>query len=122
MKRALVVDDDSQVRSVTERWLLSEGYEVTTAQDFRNAKAEIGTQVPELLVADVRLGEFNGIQLGILAKSVRPDVQVVIMSGWDDPVLRRETDHMGGTFVHKPFRGTELLDAVRGEVLLQRSA
>ena len=39
------------------------------------------------MVADVRLGDFNGIQLGILAKNAWPDVRIVIMSGWDDPVL-----------------------------------
>ena len=115
MKRALVVDDDARILSVTERWLLAAGYEVVTSGDFKDARAEIQINVPEVVVLDVRLGEFNGIQLGILARQARSDVHVVIMSSWDDPVLRRETAQLGGAFVHKPFRSAELLDAVHGE-------
>ena len=50
------------------------------------------------MVADVRLGDFNGIQLGILAKNAWPDVRIVIMSGWDDPVLRHEAEQLGASY------------------------
>lgn len=115
MKRALIVDDDSRILSVVQRWLLTAGYDVVTSNNFKDARAEILISEPEVLVLDVRLGEFNGIQLGILAKHARSDVRVVVMSSWDDVVLRREAAQLGATFVHKPFRSAELLQAVRGD-------
>jgi two-component system response regulator AtoC len=114
MKRALVVDDDSRVLAVISR-LLSDAYNVVTCSDFKDARGVLQTLAPDVLVLDVRLGEFNGLQLGILAKQAHPGVHVVVMSSWDDPVLRREAMRLGATYVQKPFRAAELLEAVRGE-------
>jgi two-component system cell cycle response regulator CpdR len=116
MKCALVVDDDSRVLSLTQRWLRAAGYEVVAFDNFKDARAEIHVRQPEVLVLDVRLGEFNGIQLGILAKEARSDAHVVIMSSWDDPVLQHEAAQFGATYMSKPFRAAELLEAVRAGV------
>jgi len=115
MKRALIVDDDSQILSIAQRWLWAAGYEVVTFNDFNDAQVPIRLGEPELVVLDVRLGEFNGIQLGILAREARSDVRVVLMSSWDDPMVRRHAAQLGGRFIHKPFRAADLLNAVRGD-------
>jgi DNA-binding response OmpR family regulator len=115
MERALVVDDDPRILSVAQRWLLAAGYDVLTSDNFKDARAVIRVSEPAIVVLDVRLGEFNGLQLGLLAKEVRSSARVVIMSSWDDPVLRRETTEFGATFIHKPFRAPELLKAVQGD-------
>ena len=112
MKRVLIVDDDSRVLSLTRRWLAEAGYQVMTASNFPDARAEITLQTPDLVVADVRLGDHNGIQLGILAREARPMTRVVIMSGHDDPVLQRDIKQLEATFIRKPFRSNTLLRAV----------
>jgi FixJ family two-component response regulator len=85
---------------------------VATSNEFNEARLEIRVGEPDVVVVDIRLGEFNGIQLGMLAKQVNADAQVVVMSGWNDPVLRREAALLGARFVQKPFRSDDLLGAI----------
>ena len=112
---ALVADDDPQVLAITARWLMTAGYNVVTASDFADARAQIRLREPGIVIADVRLGEFNGIQLGLLAREIRPDVRVVIISGFDDTVLRRDARDIGAAFLQKPLRAAALLVAVEEE-------
>jgi DNA-binding response OmpR family regulator len=113
MKLALVVDDDAQVLELTERWLLEAGYNVVTAGNFMDARAIIQLRKPDLVVTDIRLGDFNGIQLGILAREARSGVHLVIISGWDDPVLRQDAAQLGAAYLQKPFLSADLLAAIK---------
>lgn len=112
MKNALIVDDDPQILSYIRKILETAGYEVVTSTDFKDARQQVQLHRPGIVVADVRLGDFNGIQIGMLAKSARPDVRVVIISGWDDAVLRHEAADLGAIYLQKPFTPDELLSAL----------
>jgi DNA-binding response OmpR family regulator len=116
-KRALVVDDDPQVLSLVGRWLTAAGYDVVMADNFNDATIEIQMRPPEIVVTDIRLGDFNGIQLGFLSRDVRPDARLVIISGWNDSVLRRDAVELGATFIQKPLRAAELLSAIECEIV-----
>jgi DNA-binding response OmpR family regulator len=113
MSKALIVDDDPQVLSFVKQLMETAGHDVLTASNFAKAREYIQAQDLGILVADVRLGDFNGIQLGILAKNAQPNVRIVIMSGWDDPVLRHEADQLGAVYVQKPFSAEELRSALK---------
>ena len=112
MQRALIVDDDAQVLSLTARWLQRAGYDAVVSTDFLDARVQLQVCQPSAVITDVRLGLFNGIQLGLLARELFPDVRVAIISGWNDPVMRREAAQLGAVFLHKPFRAIELLSAI----------
>ena len=113
MKRALVVDDDSRVLALIRRWLASAGFDTVTSADFEDARIQLHLCQPAILVSDVRLGQFNGLHLGILARQARPDVRLVFISGWDDPVLRRDAAELGAMYLQKPVRVADLLSAVQ---------
>src|SRR3954463_1321383 len=89
-RRALVVDDDQRVLAMLSRWLRDAGYDVTSASTLVEARARIDEDPPDALVVDVRLREFNGIQLAVRARATSPSMRIVVVSGYDDPVLRRE--------------------------------
>jgi DNA-binding NtrC family response regulator len=112
MKQALIVDDDARILALATRWLAASDMDVATASNYADARNAIRLHAPDIVVTDIRLGEFNGIQLGILAREVRPDVRLVIMSGFDDPVLRRDIDDLHATFLAKPVRQQTLLSAL----------
>src|SRR6266496_6437230 len=103
MKSALVVDDDKQVSSLVARWLSKAGYDVGTCADFAGARERILKDRPPVLIVDVRLEGFNGIQLAILARQLRPETRIVVLSGWDDPVLRKEASACGALYLCKPL-------------------
>ena len=112
MKAALVVDDDNQVSTLLARWLTNAGYEVSTCGEFEDAKRRILESGPPVLIVDVRLQGFNGIHLAILARQLKPDTKVVVLSGLDDPVLRREASACGAAYLCKPLKAEELLAAI----------
>ncbi len=63
----------------------------------------------DVLITDVRLGAFNGLQLVVRAKSISPDVVAVVLTGFDDHVLHQEAVGVGAHFLLKPIRVEQLL-------------
>ncbi len=113
MKYALLVDDDRHVLSITRRYLADAGFDVEISDGFPTAAFQLKAHQPDLLVVDVRLGEFNGLQLAILAREHWSKVPIVIMSGWDDPVLKHDAAQCGAVYMCKPFDSKGLLNAIR---------
>ena len=113
MSSLLLVDDDLSLLGALSRFLSDHGFDVTSCSTFEDAKREIATLQPEIVVTDVRLGAFNGLQLALLARDVRPDVRIVVFSGFDDPVLKEEARRIGATYLVKPVSGHSLVDALR---------
>jgi two-component system, OmpR family, phosphate regulon response regulator OmpR len=64
----LVVDDDRRIRDLLSRFLQSEGYRVTTAEDAVDARAKLGGLSFDLLILDVMMPGESGLDL---AKSIR---------------------------------------------------
>ena len=64
---------------------------------------------PDLLIADVRLGAFNGLQL--IAMSPRP-IPTIVTTGFPDPVLETEARQFGAKFLLKPIEPAGLLTLV----------
>jgi DNA-binding response OmpR family regulator len=113
MSLAVVVDDDRILLSLTERWLHDAGYEVETASSFKEGLDLVRSRTPDVLVADIRLGAFNGLNLALLVREARADARLVLISGWDDPVLRKDAASAGARYLLKPFRAADLLDAIQ---------
>ena len=65
---------------------------------------------PDLLIADVRLGAFNGLQL--LAMGLR-HIPAIVITGFPDPVLEAEARQLGATFLLKPIEPAGLLTLVK---------
>lgn len=112
MPQVLVVDDDAHVREAVARWLGRAGYTVTSAEGFAEAMGVLSTASPHALVIDVRLRDFNGFQLALRARQQNPQARIVMISGWDDPVLRREAEACRASYMCKPFSADALLEAL----------
>jgi ActR/RegA family two-component response regulator len=109
----LIVDDDVALLQALSRFLAESGYDVVSCATFEEAKKEIAAGHPEILVTDVRLGAFNGLQLVLLARDLRTDVRLVVFSGFDDPVLKEEARRLGATYLVKPVSGQQILEELR---------
>jgi len=111
-KQVLVVDDDRAVLGLVEHWLAAAGFSVVTRDRFETAKEYLSANTPDVLLTDVRLGAFNGLQLVILAKELGPQTTTVVMSAYDDPALRKEAQACGAAYITKPFTLEQVLAAV----------
>jgi DNA-binding response OmpR family regulator len=108
----LLVDDDLPLLAALSRFLSDSGFQVVPCSTFEDAKREIATVRPDILITDVRLGAFNGLQLALLARDVRSDVRLVVFSGFDDPVLKEEARRLGATYLVKPVSAHALVEAL----------
>ena len=111
-KCVLLVDDDRALLRLVELWLTDGGYNVVACASFEDAKHQITVSPPDLLLTDVRLGAFNGLQLVIYAKAQRPDTAAVVISAFDDATLRKEAEQAGAVYVLKPFTSEGLLTSI----------
>jgi DNA-binding NtrC family response regulator len=108
-KRVLIVDDQEDVLRTLAALVAHGGFEVVTRSRFDTAKHFIDESPPDVLITDVRLGAFNGLQLVLHMRQARPDSPVVVLSAWDDAVIRQEAERAGAHFLAKPVTRQELL-------------
>lgn len=87
------------------------GYRVTGADSFEQARLALGS-VPDLLITDVRLGAYNGLQLIFRGRALNPRLPVIVMTGYSDPALRAETERLDAVHLEKPVDSTLLLGVV----------
>jgi DNA-binding NtrC family response regulator len=112
--KVLVVDSDPKSVQELGVALRDRGCEPLEATSFEAAKQLWIAEKPPALIADVRLGQFNGLQLLLRAKADRPDVAAVITCAFPDKVLEAETQRFGGTFMVKPLTPEEVLAHLLG--------
>ena len=110
-KHVLVVDDDRAVLGLLEQWLTSAGFSVVACDRFETAKQHLADGAPDVLLTDVRLGAYNGLQLVILARELGPH-RAVVMSAFDDPTLRKDASLCSAGYLTKPFTRDQVLAAM----------
>jgi len=108
-RRVLLVDDDRQVLRGLSDMLEADGYDIVSCDRFTDAKAYLAEQRPDLMITDVRLGAYNGLQLALYARARHRAMPVIVLTGFEDPTLREEAERSGAVFLIKPLRRDQLL-------------
>jgi signal transduction histidine kinase len=113
--RVLVVDDDQVLCRQMAAGLAAAGYQVVTAHDVRRAIAQSGETPPDVAIVDLEMPEAAstpGSGLDVirhLKQAAGPAVHVIVMTGHDDEVNRREAYDAGSDdYVVKPTGLAEL--------------
>ena len=109
----LIVEDDEALRDVTERIFIRGGYQVLKAADGREAVA-LATEydgVIQLLVTDVVMPQMLGKEVAEKIREVRPDIEVLYMSGYAQRVLAAQGRLDGDVnLIEKPFSATSIIE------------
>jgi DNA-binding response OmpR family regulator len=115
----LVVSQELEAARVTAAWLRGAGYEATIRSTFASGRLEL-RQAPDLVIADVHLGAFNGLHLAMRAQS--EGIPAIVL-GPDDPVLERDARLLGSTYINGPVGPPSLLALVENlaSMVLPRS-
>ena len=110
--RVLVVEDETQVREVAERFLRRAGYDVLTASDAESALASLSANGPvDLVLTDSAMPGMRGEDLATQIGDAQPGLAVILMSGYADPA--RPPSKAVTAFIQKPFTMRALLVEVR---------
>ena len=116
----LVVDDEPQITRVLKTTLASQGYQVRTASDGDEAVQVIKEWPPDLVITDLRMPNFDGLDLcrHVRAKSSIP---IIVLSVKGEEKTKVEALDAGADdYITKPFGVPELLARVRAT--LRRAA
>jgi nitrogen-specific signal transduction histidine kinase/ActR/RegA family two-component response regulator len=111
----LLVEDEDAVRSVASALLRQQGYHVLDASTPQAAVDifEQHAREIDLLLTDVVMPEMSGPALAQRFVGMRPELQVLFISGYTTPALAREMENPKMKFLSKPFQASALVAAVR---------
>ena len=110
-EKILILEDDPDVAGIYARVLRAEGNDVTVCTRFEEARQQLKTIHPDAVLTDVRVGEYNGLQLAMLFRTYSPQGRVVVITGYDDKAIRKEVEHLDGEFMLKPVDLSQLRSA-----------
>ena len=112
----ILVNADPRALRPLEALLSDNGYLVAAIDSFLEARELLNSVTPDLLVADIRLERFNGLQLAIRSRLEHTDVPVIITHFQEDPVAEAEAKRYGVSFIAAPLENPEFLPNVRSLV------
>ena len=76
-----IVDDDVDMLRLLSKWLVTDGFEVVTAQSGEEAFSKIAGTRPSLVITDLIMGGMNGIELMSRIHNINPLLPVILLSG-----------------------------------------
>ena len=114
-ERVMVVDDESTIRDLASQFLIQAGYRVETFVNGLEAWLAL-SRAPndwDLLVTDQTMPEMTGDQLAAKALELRPDLPIIICSGYNRFLLGGQTQKSGViSYLQKPVGINALLSQV----------
>ncbi len=108
--RVLIVEDEEALRQTMSKRLQRRGLEVGTAGSGEEALDILSREPFDVIVLDIKMPGIDGIETLKRIKDIRPDYQVIILSGHASLDLARRIVELGGfDYLLKPYDFDELM-------------
>lgn len=108
----LLVDDNDDVRTVTSEFLAEAGFHVRAVPGPKAALEALDQEGADIMVSDLVMpGDLDGLGLAEEVRRRRPDLPIVLISGYSASVERAR--QKGLEVLCKPFEAGELIAAIR---------
>ena len=118
--RILCVDDEAVILDSFRKILVLDGYSVDTVENGKEALGLIQSHHYDFLFTDLKMPEMSGVDVAKSVKHLRPDIDVVIITGYATVESAVECMKFGAMdYVQKPFTEDELLEFVK-KILIKR--
>lgn len=112
--RIMVIDDEPIVGKRLKRLFEKEGYDVETFTESSIAAEAIVNKTFDIIITDLKMEGFDGIDILEAAKKKNRDTQVIIITGYSTRYTAVDAIHKGALdFITKPFKIDDLKQAVR---------
>ena len=109
-QRVLLVEDDPELRSSLTGVLEGLSFEVDSAADGLVASQKIKENVYDILLTDLRLPEVSGEEVVCRARSLYPDLIILVVTGYGDVSSAVRVMKLGASdYIQKPFLREELI-------------
>lgn len=121
----MIVDDDNEMRSMVQDYLLSEGYKVSAFDKATNAieslKNSPPEMMPQLIVSDIRMPQMDGLEFCSLVKKDWPHIPVILATAFASIETAIDGMKRGAfDYITKPFKLSELSMTVERAIKFQQ--
>lgn len=112
--KILAVDDEKIILDSFRKILVMDGYSVDTVESGKEALGLIQRHHYDFVFTDLKMPEMDGVDVCKSVKHLRPDIDVIIITGYASVQTAVETMKFGAMdYVEKPFTEDELLAMVK---------
>lgn len=113
MKAILIVEDDITFGMMLKTWLGKKGFEVSSESNIARARKHIESQTVDLVLSDLRLPDYEGIDLLKWMNERGMDIPLIIMTGYADIQSAVLAMKLGARdYIAKPVNPEELLKKI----------
>ncbi len=110
MPTILLIEDDVSFCKMLENFLVKKTYTVMSAFSAEEAKTKIKTENFDLIITDLRLPDYDGIELMSEFRKSHPTIPVILMTSYSDVNTAVKALKNGAAdYISKPFNPEEVL-------------
>jgi DNA-binding NtrC family response regulator len=103
--RILFVDDDKDILMMVEQYLQMQGYDIATVDSGLKALGMVKDQDFDIIFSDYKMPEFNGLELLAAVKKYKPEIEVIIVTGYGSMESAIQAMKFGSyDYLQKPFK------------------
>jgi ATP-dependent Lon protease len=111
--KILILDDEEIVVTRLKAVLEKEGYSVEEFTDSIKARERIGEVDFDIVITDLKMANFDGMQLFRYAKQKNPETEVILISGFTTVQVVKEALQEGvRDVIAKPFKISEIKELI----------
>lgn len=114
MKKILIIDDDTYICTLLEKYLRKNGFEVEVTYTGKTGIAKLKKDRFDIVLCDFRLPDMDGKQMLSEIKELHPSSQVIIITGYSDVRMAVKLIKAGAyEYVTKPIYPEEILTIIK---------
>ena len=116
MSKILIIEDEAAIRRVLKKIISEENetYHVNEAEDGLQGLEMIKNNDFDLILCDIKMPKMDGVEVLVKAKTLKPEVPIVMISGHGDLDTAVNTMRLGAfDYISKPPDLNRLLNTVR---------
>lgn len=122
MNHILVIDDDTYICTLLEKYLKKNGFSVEVAYTAKVGLAQIKKQQPNLILCDFRLPDADGKEMLKSIKEIDSRIQVIFITGYSDVRVAVQLIKSGAyEYVTKPIFPEEILNLINSALKVKSS-
>jgi DNA-binding response OmpR family regulator len=112
-EKILIVDENPGIRRALKRFLSQNGYSVISADSVQSASLLINQSTPSLVILDIKMPRFDGIEFIRQLREGDPALPVIAMTAYPTFFTREEALKNGvSAYVTKPFDPADILEYI----------
>ena len=117
----LLVDDDISLLDTLSNGLSLNGYQCKAAMSASIALELLSKDLFDMMIIDIVLPDMSGFELTTKAKKIKPDMAIIIMTGYIDEFSYEDAIESGASdFIKKPFSVKELIARIEHTKMHER--